>query len=311
MRARTTATADAIVLCHLGVPRLDRDAWSLTVDGLVARTRVLRFEDLARYPQATVTSMHQCAGSPLQPAEPMRRICNLAWSGARLADILADCRPAAAAKFVWAQGADHGAFDGIAVDAYVKDFPIERAAADVLIAYELNGAPLPAEHGFPARLMIPGYYGTNSVKWLMRLTLAEGRARGPFTTRWYNDPVRDADGRDTGRTAPVWAIAPESVIVAPAADEAVSAAIEREIWGWAWADGGVRAVAVTCDDGASWQPAQLEAPRGREWQRFALRWTPMARGAVRLASRATSTDGARQPESGWRNAIHYVPVSVI
>jgi DMSO/TMAO reductase YedYZ molybdopterin-dependent catalytic subunit len=74
------------------------------------------------------------------------------------------------------------------------DLPLERfAAGDVLIAYELNGAPLPAEHGFPARLVVPGYYGTNSVKWLWRLRFAEHRAEGPFTTTFYNDSAEAAD----------------------------------------------------------------------------------------------------------------------
>ena len=93
---------------------------------------------------------------------------------------------------MWSSGADHGVFEGDRCDAFVKDLPLERVAADVLIAYEMNGAPLPPENGYPVRLVVPGYYGTNSLKWLIRLTLADGRAAGPFTTRWYNDPILDA-----------------------------------------------------------------------------------------------------------------------
>jgi DMSO/TMAO reductase YedYZ molybdopterin-dependent catalytic subunit len=73
----------------------------------------------------------------------------------------------------------------VPVEAYLKDLPLTRIAADILIAFEMNGAPLPPEHGFPARLVVPGFYGTNSVKWLTRMTLTECRASGPFTTRWY------------------------------------------------------------------------------------------------------------------------------
>jgi DMSO/TMAO reductase YedYZ molybdopterin-dependent catalytic subunit len=75
--------------------------------------------------------------------------------------------------------------------------------SDVLIAYELNGAPLPVEHGFPARLVVPGFYGTNSVKWLTRITVAKTRATGAFTTRWYNDPVPTPTGATSGTTVPV------------------------------------------------------------------------------------------------------------
>ena len=105
----------------------------------------------------------------------------------------------------------------------MKDLPLERMPSDVLIAYELNGAPLPAEHGFPARLVVPGFYGTNSVKWLTRMTVAETRATGAFTTRWYNDPVPNAAGEDSGETVPVWSVAPESIIVSPAPGQAAQA----------------------------------------------------------------------------------------
>ena len=310
MHDRVTGTQDAIVLCHLGVPRLDLEDWQLTVDGLVERPLTLGFDDLARFPKAEVTSVHQCAGSPLQPFEPTRRVCNVVWGGALLADILAICRPRPAAKYVWSSGADHGEFGGVAVDAYNKDLPLSRVPADVLIAYELNGAPLPAENGFPARLVVPGFYGTNSVKWLTRMTLEEGRAPGPFTTRWYNDPVVDADGRDTGATLPVWGIAPESVVVAPAPEAELPAQGDAEIWGWAWADGGVSSVDVTTDGGATWSAAALERPRGRAWQRFRLAWRPTTPGTVAIASRATAIGGTAQPASGRRNALHWVAVRV-
>jgi DMSO/TMAO reductase YedYZ molybdopterin-dependent catalytic subunit len=310
MLDRRTRTQDAIVLCHLGVARVERDRWSLTIDGLVERPLVLRFDDLLRYPKVEVTSFHQCAGSPLAPFEPTRRVCNVTWGGARLADVLADCRPSPQARYVWSHGADFGEFSGVAVDAYVKDLPISRAQADILVAYEMNGSALAAEHGFPVRLVVPGFYGTNSVKWLTRMTLADRRASGPFTTRWYNDPVLDDAGRETGETTPVWSIAPESVIVSPAAQETIAVSVERKIWGWAWADGGVRSVHVRAGDDAAWVPAELEAPRGHEWQRFSFTWMPTHCGLVTLASRAEAVAGASQPISGRRNAIHGVPVKV-
>jgi DMSO/TMAO reductase YedYZ molybdopterin-dependent catalytic subunit len=112
MHGRLTPTADMIVLCHLGIPRLDREAWSLEVDGLVERSTQIDFSQLTTYPKHTVTSFHQCAGSPLQPLEPTQRICNVRWGGARLADVLRDCGPAPNARYVWSWGADYGAFGG-------------------------------------------------------------------------------------------------------------------------------------------------------------------------------------------------------
>jgi DMSO/TMAO reductase YedYZ molybdopterin-dependent catalytic subunit len=210
---RVTRTEDTIVLCHLGVPRIDRDEWSLSIDGLVRHPMRLTLDEIMRRPCVELTSIHQCCGSPLKPDMPTRRICNVVWRGVRLSDLFADCEPEPAARFVWSRGADYGAFEGDSCDAFVKDLPLHRVVADVLVALEMNGLPLPAEQGYPARLVVPGYYGTNSVKWLERLTLAETRATGPFTARWYNDPVRDESGRPTGATVPVGSIAPESVIV--------------------------------------------------------------------------------------------------
>jgi sulfane dehydrogenase subunit SoxC len=311
MQESFTPTQDLFVLCHLGVPLLEADSWSLTIDGLVARPVRLGFSDLTRYPRHTITSFHQCCGSPLKPFEPTRRISNVHWSGARLSDILRDCGPAPGAKYVWSYGADHGEFGGTYHDAYVKDLPIERVPSDVLIAYELNGAPLPAEQGFPARLVVPGFYGTNSVKWLTRMTVAEMRATGAFTTRFYNDPVPDANGGDSEKTVPVWSVAPESIIVSPAPGQALKRATAQEVWGWAWADPGVDRVDVSVNGGATWVEAQVEPRTERAWQRFVLSWRASDPGAVVLCSKAFSHDGAIQPESGLRNAIHRTEVKVV
>ena len=306
---RVTRTEDTIVLCHLGVPRLDAEAWSLAIDGLVRRPVRLTLSELMRRARAEITSIHQCCGSPLEPDAPTRRVCNVVWGGVRLADLIADCEPDAGARFVWASGADYGTFRDVHCDAYVKDLPLDRVAADVLIAYGMNGAPLRPENGYPVRLVVPGFYGTNSVKWLTRLTLAGNRAPGPFTTRWYNDSIQDASGRPTGATMPVWAIAPESVIVSPAPDQILAAGEAREVWGWAWADAGVKRVDVSVDGGSTWMGATVEPAAGRAWQRFTATWRA-ERGEHELCSRAHARDGRCQPASGARNAVHRVPVKV-
>ena len=150
MHDRLTRVDDAIVLCHLGLPRITREDWSLSIDGVCARPRTLSFADLMGYEKVSVTSVHQCAGSPMAPSEPTQRVCNVTWAGARLADILAECEPRPTARFVWSTGADYGEFSGVSVEAYVKDLPVNRVKSDALVAYEINGAPLAPEHGFPA-----------------------------------------------------------------------------------------------------------------------------------------------------------------
>jgi DMSO/TMAO reductase YedYZ molybdopterin-dependent catalytic subunit len=305
-----TPVADAIVLCHVGVPRIDAAGWTLTIDGLVSRPARIGFADLLRFRKHVFTSFHECAGSPLAPAEPTRRICNLRWGGAKLIDILDGCGVDPGATYLWSYGADYGEFSGEVIDSYLKDLPLQRLLDDVLVAYEMNGQPLPPENGFPARLVVPGFYGTNSVKWLTRLTLTDRRASGAFTTRWYNDPVADEAGHATGETRPVWAVAPESVIVSPAPDEVLRPGREYRIWGWGWSDPGVTTVDVSTDGGSTWRPAAVEARVERGWQKFSLAWQPERRGTCVLQSRAGNADGQVQPASGARNAIHSVRVMV-
>jgi DMSO/TMAO reductase YedYZ molybdopterin-dependent catalytic subunit len=306
-----TPREDVIVLCHLGVAHVVAETWELEIDGLVSTPRRLSLADLQRFPQHTVTSIHQCAGSPLAPQEPKRRIVNVRWSGVRVIDVLKDSGVLPQAQYLWSHGADYGEFAGVAVDRYTKDLPLARLSSDVLIATALNGEPLRPENGFPARLVVPGFYGTNSVKWLTRMTLADSRADGPFTTRWYNDAVLDDQGRDTGRTAPVWAIAPESVIVSPAPEQTLRAGEACLIWGRAWSDGGVGSVKVSVDGGQTWKTADLESAVERSWQRFSLSWTPDRTGPVTLSSLARDRQGREQPRAGSRNAVHSVSVTIV
>jgi DMSO/TMAO reductase YedYZ molybdopterin-dependent catalytic subunit len=204
--ARFTATPH--ILCHLSVPRIEPGEWSLTIDGLVERPRTLGLDELLRYPKVELDAVHQCCGSPLAPFEPTRRVAHVRWGGARLSTLLAEAGPRAEARFLWSSGADSGEIAGVHADAYVKDLPLARVAEDVLLAYEMNGAPLLGEHGFPVRLFVPGFYGTNNVKWLTRLTLAARRASSPFTSASTTTPcsmrkaARRARPRRCGRSLP-------------------------------------------------------------------------------------------------------------
>jgi sulfane dehydrogenase subunit SoxC len=308
-----TGTENLFVLAHLGVPRVDPGQWSLGIDGLVGRAHTLNLDELKARPKKTVETVHQCCGNPLEPNVPTRRVTNVRWGGVDLAALLSELEIDPHARFLWSYGLDGGDFAGTSCDWFVKDLPLERlAAGDVLLAYELNGAPLPAEHGFPVRLVVPGYYGTNSVKWLWRLHLAERRVEGLFTTVFYNDSVSAEDvaaGLPSRR--PVWAIAPESIIVAPAPDAVVAAGEVTEIWGWAWSFRGIAAVEVSVDGGTSFTRATLEGRRGWRWQRFSLPWRPTDRGEVLLSARTLEAGGAVQPIEGTRNSIHTIPVVVV
>ena len=301
---RVTPQRNLFVLAHLGIPRVDAAHWRLDIGGLVERPTTLTLNELRRLPAREVETFHQCAGAPRRPDLAARRVGNVVWRGVDLADLLRGCGVAETAQFVWAYGLDHGKYEELSAKWYVKDLPLPRLAeGGVLLAYEVNGEPLAPEHGFPLRLIVPGYYGTNTVKWLWRLELAASRATGPFTTVLYNDPDPAAG------TRPVWEAPPESLIVAPHGGP-LPAGTPVEIWGWAWGAAGIAQVEISLDGGATWSAATVEPRRQWSWQRFAFGWRPQRAGAYKLAARATDARGAVQPMAKARNAVHTVDVTI-
>jgi len=248
-------------------------------------------------------SVHECAGSPLTPTVPKRRVGNVVWSGIRLADVLKQCGVAQGAAFVWTHGLERGDFADLKNELYVKDLPLAKAVSpEVLLATGMNEMPLTPDRGGPVRLVVPGWYGTNSVKWLGALTVTDRRAPGPFTTRFYNDPSPSGP-------QPVWGVAPESILVSPSPDHAPSPGEAVILQGWAWAELGVVKVEVSTDAGETWIPATLESRCDFSWQRFALPWTFQS-GRHHLSCRCFDGSGTGQPESGARNAVYSVVIDV-
>src|SRR5262245_10543304 len=253
-----TPSDDVYVIAHMGVARVDRTTWRLTVDGLVERSFVLDYEALVRLPAVDVTAVLECFGNPVEPDVATRRVANVVWRGVRLAALLERVGVRPEARYVWAEGLDSGSFANVQSDRYVKDLPLSRALdPDVLVAWAMNGEPLTVEHGFPARLFVPGFFGTNAVKWLSRLTVAAERPASLFTTRLYNRGV-------AGEMRPVRELDVHAVIVSPAEGTALPRG-SHAIRGWAWSHEPVRAVEVSVDAGASWAKARLAA-RGPDHQ---------------------------------------------
>lgn len=304
-----TPAEKLFVVYHMGVPAVDAATWRITVGGLVDKALTLTLADLRAMPTTEVTAFHECAGSPLRPAVPVRRVGNVVWRGVQLKCVLAAAGIKPEAKFVWSRGADSGIYPptGTYSDSYVKDLPLDKALADeVLIATEVNGAALDEAHGAPVRLVVPGYYGTNSVKWLTEIRLEPARAPGFFTTRLYNDRAIE---NGVERTTPVWAVAPHAIIVSPAADGCLPLAPHR-IWGWAWGDEEISAVEISTDGGASWVPSALDRRQDYSWQRFSHDWTPPEPAVYELACRARNGAGVIQPLHGARNEVFRIKVRV-
>ncbi|KAH3976153.1 hypothetical protein HBI24_127300 [Parastagonospora nodorum] len=293
---------------HMGAAIIDPALYKIVVDGLVSRPFSITLDELKRMPQTTITAFHECYGSPLKPpTEALWRIGNVKWTGVRLSHVLdlAGVSPSTLKEelFVWSDGLDRGSFAGINADRYQKDLPLSKALSpEVLVAYEMNGEPLSIERGGPARLVVPGWFGTNSTKWLCRLSVQGERAQGPYTTRFYNEVDMAGDVR------PVWKVEVNSMIVRPRPGEELDGP-QVLVCGWAWSDDGVKAVELSADDGTTWYEAVVEKRFEYEWQRFEM-LINLFSGRQSIIARATSISGHQQPLTGHRNHMHEIEVEV-
>ncbi|UIJ83234.1 molybdopterin-dependent oxidoreductase [Rhizobium leguminosarum] len=298
LKSWITPEDDLFLVTHMGFLEIDPDQWHLDVDGLVANPIRLRLADLQAMPQREYMSFHECAGSPLAPTVAKRRIGNVVWKGVPLSLVLERAKIGSDASYIWTSGLEWGEYAEVE-EVYQKDLPIWKALGEeVLLALEINGRPLTPERGGPVRLVVPGWYGTNSVKWVGSITAANRRAGGAYTTRFYNDTT--ASGMK-----PVWSVAPESVIVSPSPNDLLPADVATKIWGWAWGDHQISCVEVSVDGGGSWQAAKLGPREDRSWQRFEFPWSPSSGHHV-LLCRCTNELGEGQLLSDARNAVHSV-----
>lgn len=306
LRDFLTSEDDLFIKTHLGEPTVDVPGWRLSIDGLVERPLSLSIDELLQFPRVELTAFHKCAGSPLHPSKPSPDdVGNVVWSGVRFADVLAAANPLGTATFVWSSGLDFGSYRGAEPQHFYKDLPLERARRpEVLLATHLNGEPLTARRGGPVRLVVPGYYATNSVKWLFSIKLAAERAPSIFTTKYYNDRIDRPDG--TTATVPVWAIVPDSAIVSPAPDTTCRG--DLTVSGWAWGDDEIATAEVSLDGGQTWLSADLEPRVAYSWQAFRFDAKSLVPGRYRLLSRATDRSGRIQPIGGARNSS--VPVDI-
>jgi len=190
-----TPSEDVYVIAHMGVARVDVARWRLRVDGLVERPLELDYEELTALPATEVSAVLECFGNPVEPDVATRRVGNVVWRGVPLAHLLERVGVRRETRYVCPEGLDSGSFANVHSDRYVKDLPLARALEpDVLVAWAMNGAPLTAEHGFPARLFVPHLYFWKSAKWVRRLRFMEHDEPGFWESLGYHiygDPWRE------------------------------------------------------------------------------------------------------------------------
>jgi DMSO/TMAO reductase YedYZ molybdopterin-dependent catalytic subunit len=294
-----TPTEDLFSVGHYGTPELDAATWRLEVGGLVERPRTLTLDEIRARPRQSVTMLLECAGNR-GFATFMGAVHNATWTGTPLAPLLAEAGVRPEGIEVVFFGADVGSEtirDVEVEQQFARSMSLEDAAAEELIlAYEVNGEPLPVGNGFPLRLIAPGWYGVANVKWLTRIEVRDTRFMGKFMARDYVTLRQEGDDADG-----VWA----ETSVGRTNINSIPAKVVRtddgyRIHGAAWGRPLAR-VEVRIDDGP-WQEADLGEGRDdpHTWTFWQLDWDAQP-GAHRVTSRAIGVDGEVQPspEDPW------------
>jgi sulfane dehydrogenase subunit SoxC len=314
------------LLIHYDIPAVDPAAWRLELGGAVDRPLALSLDDLRALPAVTRPVTLECAGNgralmaprPLSQPWLTEAVGTGEWTGVPLRALLERAGLRDDAVEVLFTGLDRGIEGGVE-QAYERSLPVAEALGDdALLAYELNGEPLPPQHGFPLRLMIAGWYGMAHVKWLAAITALTEPFVGYQQAVGYR--MYDADG-EAG--APVTRMLPRSLTIPPGIPdfmtrERVLDAGRCVLRGRAWSGWGpIDRVEVSTDGGATWADARLDAPLGdRAWRGWAYDWDAEP-GEHAICTRATDAVGNTQPvDPAWNlkgyanNAVERLPVTV-
>ncbi|MBX3304128.1 MAG: sulfite oxidase [Nitrospira sp.] len=301
------------VRSHFGppVPELIAEAnWKLRVGGLVDRPQVLTLRELKQVEPVTITAVVQCSGNgrafhrPKVPGVQWKRgaVGNARWTGLRLRDVLAQAGVKEGAQHVQLQGADRPIVDSVPL--FTRSIPLAKALhPDTILAYEMNGRPLPILHGAPLRVITPGWMANSCTKWLTDITVQAEEAKGYYMQTAYRVPVKSAEsgGIATGASTPVAAMVVKSLIAAPQEGDIVEPGFSA-IQGVAWSgEAKVMKVEVSLDGGKTWEPARLVGDdHPFAWRRWRFLWKATTPGPVSILCRATDARGETQPEvSPW------------
>ncbi len=301
------------VRSHFGppVPEAIAEAnWKLRLGGLVKQEREFGLKELRQMDAVTVTAVVQCSGngrafhSPKVPGVQWERgaVGNAQWTGVRLRDLLAEAGVKEPAQHVQFQGADRPVV--ASVPLFIRSIPLEKAMhPDTILAYEMNGRPLPLLHGAPLRVITPGWMADSCIKWLTDITVQAEEAKGYYMQTAYRVPTKPVapGGSAGGPSVPVEAMLVKSLIAAPQEGETVKSGLVT-IQGVAWGgESKVVKVEVSMDEGKTWEQARLtgqEQPYA--WRQWQFTWKAKTAGAFTILCRATDARGETQPAvSPW------------
>jgi sulfane dehydrogenase subunit SoxC len=312
------------LLIHYDIPAVDPETFQLEIGGAVERPLTLSLGEIRARETVAQPITFECAGNGRALLEPRpvsqpwltEAVGTAEWAGTRLAPLLEEAGPSDAAIELLFIGLDRGIEGGVP-QAYERALPIAEAG-EGLLAYEMNGAPLLPQHGFPLRFVVPGWYGMQNVKWLTRITVLEepfGGYQNAVAYRMY--------GADGEAGEPVTRMLPRSLMVPPGVPDFMTRQRFLEpgpttLTGRAWSGHGpIERVEVSTDGGASFDAAVLDPPLGpNAWRGWRFEWQARE-GEHILSSRATDSAGNRQPlDTPWNlkgyanNAVERISVQV-
>jgi len=315
---------------NLLTPDLDAATHRVTVKGLVDKEVSFSLEELKKaFPAVTLQGMLECAGSgrtnyqPTASGTPWGQTGGMgcpAWTGVRLADVLKAAGLKSSAAHVAGQGGDPGMIATAA--PVIRSVPLAKAMDEnTLLAWNMNGVPLPKIHGYPLRLVVPGWVGSASTKWVHTLSVLDAPFKGTYMTSSYVTPKWPVE---PGQKMPPDTVSAEawpvkSMITFPAPNARLKGAERITLRGRAWVgEGSIDRVEISVDEGVTWQRARL-ASRGDQyaWRTFTFDYQPQRFGYLTFVARAWDDRGNAQPMvSAWNplgyfwNGVHRVGVVV-
>jgi len=304
------------VRSHIPIPQIDAASWALKIGGEVNSPITLSLDEIRKLPAVTITNTLECAGNGrafFQPAVAgiqweKGAVGNARFTGARMSDVLKKAGVKTSGINVEMHAADRPPGT---MPAFVRQVPMAKAMhPDTVIAYDMNGQPIPLVHGAPLRAVIPGWEGAYSIKWLHALNVLAKDSDSFWVATGYRYPTRRvAPGAavDAKDMAPLTGLIVKSLITTPAngASQAVGKVM---VGGFAWAgEDDIKAVDVSIDNGATWRPARLTGEQARyAWRRFEFEFNAPRPESYLILSRATDVKGNVQPAVSQWNPSGYL-----
>jgi DMSO/TMAO reductase YedYZ molybdopterin-dependent catalytic subunit len=322
-----TPTKSFYVRTHFPIPEIDKNKWRLRVEGEVEKPFEINYDELLKLDSTKIAATLECAGNNRDFLEPkvkgvqwdLGAVGNAEWTGVPLSIALDRAGVKPSAREIILEGADSGKVDdpkGPRSELnFARSIPTEKAN-DVLLAYKMNDVDLTAEHGFPVRAIVPGWYAVASIKWLQRIIVTDKTFNGYYQTLDYAFWKRRGE---VAELVPLREMAIKAEIARPTKGETVPANSNVRVHGAAWSgDGEITNVELSADGGSTWNDAKLVGEsKPNAWRLWEFNWkTPARAGKATLIARATDSKGGtqpaeRDPDRGTYMINHLLPITVV